>query len=88
MRPDDFQELCDLIRMDARKKTMVRSMCAGKQCFETKTLADRTIRRTARTKRAFMSYHCRVCGGWHVGGAQTSRENRLVKMRRRQCEFA
>lgn len=87
MKREEFFELRYLVQQASRQRTMVRSMCFGKRRFDTKSQADRTIRRDARTKRAYLSYRCEVCHGWHVGGAQTAREKRLVVKRRMECEF-
>lgn len=84
MNSPDFFELRYLIQQASRKRTLVKSMCEGKERFDSKAAADRTVRRG----KPIRPYHCLVCNGWHVGSMQNAREQRLVQKRRKEaaCE--
>lgn len=85
MKREDFVELRILVREASRRRTMAVSMCEGKEKFPSKRIAERAVRRG----KPVCTFHCFVCGYWHVGGAKTKREKRLViKRRRQECEFA
>lgn len=90
MKPEEFRELCRLIRSDAtarmREQKRKDSACTGKHRFESFKAAESTLSQRLR-KRARV-YHCRECWGFHIGNVTSQRRNRLVIARRRQCEFA
>lgn len=82
MRSEEFFELRYLMQQAARDMSTAAAACDGKQRFASKAFADSTLRR-----KRVKSYHCRLCGFWHVGGVDTSREQRLVVKRRMEaCE--
>ena len=77
MKPDEYAELRNLVRYDARRREFTASSCSGKHRFESFTQADRTIRRDLR--KAARAYHCCECGGYHVGGIANFRRKRLAR---------
>lgn len=82
MKPDDYAELRNLVRYDARRREFTASSCSGKHRFESFTQADRTIRRDLRKQAR--AYHCNDCKFFHVGGIINGRRSRLA--RERNCE--
>lgn len=45
--------------------------CDGKVRFDTFERANSTAARTRKSKHAQLSaYHCKGCGGWHVGATR------------------
>jgi uncharacterized protein YlaI len=83
VRSEDFFELRYLVQQASRDMSVSASACDGKQKFASKSFADSTLRR-----KGVKSYHCKVCRFWHVGGVETSREQRLLVRRRKEalCE--
>jgi len=77
MKPDDYAELRNLVRYDARRREFTASSCSGKHRFESFTQADRTIRRDLRKQAR--AYHCSDCHGYHVGGVANYRRKRLAR---------
>ena len=85
MKREDFVELRILVREASRQRTLVSSMCEGKEKFPSKRMAERAVRKG----KPVCTFHCIACGAWHVGGIKTKREKRLsIKRRRNECEFA
>ena len=79
MKPEDWNELRNLVRYDARQRIRERSACEGKHRFNTFTEAQRTMRRELR--RVARPYHCTDCGGFHIGGLVNGRRHRVAQER-------
>lgn len=57
---------------DARQERRLskwQEKCAGKEPFESRTLAQQVARRRSRKGRRSMSYKCRSCGKYHIGSS-------------------
>lgn len=84
MSPEDFAELHELCHLDwllrRRAAAMTRRVaeCSGKHRFASWEAASGAIR-----NRETNPYHCRTCGGWHIGSRETSRQLRLAGERMR-----
>lgn len=52
-------------------KTSEQDSCLGKECYQTRELAVRVLKRRnkSKNKRMVHAYKCRFCGGWHHGAA-------------------
>lgn len=59
------------------KNAMLRaSGCEGKERFNTFAMATRVARRRSNRKSArFMAYHCKFCGGAHIGTSNMKGES-------------
>ena len=83
MKREDFVELRILVREASKQRTLVSSMCEGKEKFPSKRMAERAVRKG----KPVCTFHCVACGSWHGGGAKGRREKRLSTKRRREiCE--
>lgn len=83
MTQEDFHELCQLIRLDNRKRSGVAAACVGKDRFDSYVRAKSTMRPELR--RVAEPYHCWACHGWHIGNRGPSRRRRIEYQRRRQA---
>lgn len=85
MKPADFNELCALIRVDFRARVRQESDCTGKHKFGSYDAALKTMRRDL--FKVARPYHCRCCGGYHIGNIVGMRQKRLfLNERRGACE--
>lgn len=84
MNTEDWKELRILIRHDARQRTFKSSSCIGKHRFESFKQAQDTL--SFRLRKQAKVYHCRECGGFHIGNVLGTRRSRLLKKRRRGYE--
>lgn len=76
MRPDDYRELRQLVRVDARMRIRHRSACEGKHRFESYNEAKRTLSWNLRKKAK--PYHCVECNGFHIGNIVNNRRKRVA----------
>lgn len=56
--------------LNARKQAEFKmAACEGKARFESAVLAHEVLRRRnrQRNKEKGSAYHCKLCGGWHLG---------------------
>lgn len=85
MKPEEFTELKRLVQYDAAsrgaKVTRELSDCRGKHRFESFAAAARTLRRKDLRHEA-QPFHCRVCGGYHIGSVIMTRQKRLMQRER------
>ncbi len=62
------QALMDQIRKSPNFELVT---CEGKARFDTLALAKRiATRRKHKADRPGTPYHCKCCGGWHIGGGK------------------
>lgn len=87
--PADYAELRILVEALQSRRTRAAAECAGKQAFDNRVDAARTIR--PRVRDEVEPYRCGSCGKWHVGGNTQDRKVKKAKramrtMRRsREC---
>jgi hypothetical protein len=88
VKREDFHELCQLIRVDARVRVRRESECSGKHPFGSFEAAKKTMSREL--AKVAKPYHCKGCGKYHIGNVVGQRRGRLLKIRRREMreEFA
>lgn len=77
MRPEDWAELRRLAQELMRKETMRLSSCTGKQGFDSRPEALRTIR--PRVQGIVSPYRCRVCHRYHVGSVEERRRHDRIR---------
>jgi hypothetical protein len=65
VKREDFHELCQLIRSDARVRVRRDSECSGKHPFGSFEAAKKTMSREL--LKVAKPYHCRSCGKYHIG---------------------
>lgn len=78
MKREDFHELCQLIRVDSRQRVKEMSECRDKHRFGSFEQAKRTMSRDL--QKVAKPYHCKTCGGFHVGNVVGTRRKRLKRL--------
>jgi hypothetical protein len=80
MNQDDYNELRYLAKKVMAKREYKLAACAGKVSFDSRSDAQRGIR-----KDGLHAYHCSACGKWHVGVVDRGKR---LKSRRQRLRFS
>lgn len=86
MKPEDFAELRRLAQWDERRRESEKvrrlAMCAGKERFDSLTLAQQVAKRRSERGRPCHAYACQHCHTYHVGWRPPLQSTRIYKRRK------